>query len=250
MNVPKTNVPVSIFWSDPHDRIGRYLPWVKENKPDVCLLPYWGDYPQWGMQKLRETLPESIRLKYFPMSVNVDVFKDYGYERDIDLCLLGRTSRRWFPLRTTIYKYYMDGEKYNVFYRVRPKRNWNWDEAALKKHDFVARESFAKLLARCKLWPFGLGITRYPLIKLFEGMASKTLVLSDSPADVERIHLTPDKDFVEINLDNFKEKIDYYLENESERKKIIDSGYKTVHKYHTTRIRARELVDYVENELL
>ncbi len=249
-NIPKTDIPVSIFWSDPHDRIDRYLLWVKENKPDVCLLPYWGDYPRWGMQRFRENLPEDIRLKFFPISVNVDIFKDYGYERDIDLCLLGRVSRRWLPLRTPIINHYKDSKDYKVFYRPRPKRNWRWDEKTLKKHDFVARESFAKLLARCKMWPFGCSIWKYALPKFFEGMASKTLVLSDTPASAERLHFIPDKTFVEINLDNFKEKIDYYLENEDERKKIIREGYETVLKYHTTKIRARELVDYVEKELL
>jgi spore maturation protein CgeB len=37
----------------------------------------------------------------------------------------------------------------------------------------------------------------------------------------------------------------YYLENEGERERIARNGYETVMKYHSSQVRARQLVDFL-----
>ena len=100
------------------------------------------------------------------------------------------------------------------------------------------------------MYPFGCSIWKYALPKFFEAMACRTLVLSDSPAGAGALHFEPGVNFVEISLEDYREKVDYYLENEKERERIVDNAFKMVHRYHTCEIRARELLDYVEGELL
>ncbi len=251
-NLDKVDIPKTIFWGDPHEDAFNRIEWVTKNKV-TGLMPFVGIYPRAGLQWYRERLPDHIKLKYFPMWVDTNVFKDYGYERDIDLCLLGRCGVR--PFRAKVYNYYKDnggeaGENYKVFYYRRPKRNWLWSDEKLKEMGYVARESYAKLIARCKGYPMPVGACKYTVAKFFEAPAAKTLIFSNTPGGADRLHFIPDKTFVEINLDNWKEKIDYYLENESERNKIIEAAYKNIHKHHTVKIRVQELFDYVENELM
>lgn len=71
--------------------------------------------------------------------------------------------------------------------------------------------------------------------------------MASMPFDREDLHFEPGFDFVEINKENFLEKIRYYLRHENERRKIARRGCETVKKYHTVTIRAKQLVDYLKN---
>ena len=54
---------------------------------------------------------------------------------------------------------------------------------------------------------------------------------------------------MEINEDNFQEKAKYYLENESDRYKIAKQGYLMVHEHHTTKKRAQQFVEMIQEIL-
>lgn len=69
--------------------------------------------------------------------------------------------------------------------------------------------------------------------------------MADVPLTAEELHLVPDWNFVAINKDNWKSKLEYYLENDDEREKIAQRGYETYLKYHTSDIRARQVVDFL-----
>ncbi len=80
--------------------------------------------------------------------------------------------------------------------------------------------------------------------RIFEGMATKKLVITDRLPDSKRLDLffEEGKEFVlyDGKYDAFR-KIKYYLKNEEEREKIALSGYEKVKKYYTT----KNIVDYI-----
>ena len=47
-------------------------------------------------------------------------------------------------------------------------------------------------------------------------------------------------------MKNWKSKLEYYLENEDERKRIAMNGYKTAMKYHTNDARAKSLIKFLK----
>jgi hypothetical protein len=84
------------------------------------------------------------------------------------------------------------------------------------------------------------------IMKFFEAMASGACVFSDAPLLADEFHFKDGENYVNINLDNWKEKLKYYLEHEDERKRIALAGYRMTMKYHTNEVRARELVSFLE----
>jgi spore maturation protein CgeB len=77
-------------------------------------------------------------------------------------------------------------------------------------------------------------------------MGSNTLVLADKPQTADDLHFIPDENFIEINRENWKEKLEYYLEDDNERERVAQNGYDTVMRYHSSKIRAKHLLAYLK----
>jgi hypothetical protein len=78
--------------------------------------------------------------------------------------------------------------------------------------------------------------------RIFEALGCGSFVLSEKLS--EDNPFKNGEHFVEVeNLDELKEKLDYYLKNDDEREKIALRGYKEVLSKHTYTIRAGEMVD-------
>jgi len=73
--------------------------------------------------------------------------------------------------------------------------------------------------------------------------------LADTPLDSEDLHFKAGYNYVEINKEDFLDKIIYYLDNEKERKKITENAVTTTLKYHSMDIRVKQLLKYF-NELI
>jgi len=80
-------------------------------------------------------------------------------------------------------------------------------------------------------------------LRAFDIIGCGGFLLSNYQADFLE-HFVPDEDFVYYeSLDDLKAKVEYYLVNENERKKIARNGYEKVKSHHTYRHRVREMLD-------
>ena len=77
-------------------------------------------------------------------------------------------------------------------------------------------------------------------------MGSGTLVLADKPQTAESLFFKPGDNFVEINENNWLEKLQYYLEDDSERERIAKNGYEIVSKYHNSYCRAQQIISFLK----
>jgi spore maturation protein CgeB len=82
--------------------------------------------------------------------------------------------------------------------------------------------------------------------KYFEVPACNTVLMAPYPDNYEELHFEDGKNMVDVNLDNIEEKLYYYLENDSECKKIAQNGMDMIMKYHTAEIRVKELYKLME----
>ena len=232
-NLEKVTVPKVMFFNELRLSVAERIDYVNRNKIDMTL---WGTLHI--MNQNRKSLFKGHIAKWCPWSVNINVFKAYQQERIYDVAVLG--SMKYYPLRKKIRDALEWRPDLKVFNTARPKRGFNLDP----KKAFI-HENYAKAIARAKMLifnaPNGAALKKY-----FEGMACKTLVLAPIPIDAESLRFKAGKNFVEINEDNFVEKVLYYQKNEEERKRIALNGYRTVRKHHSSDVRARQIIKNIE----
>lgn len=232
-NLEKTVIPKVVILGDPHHRPLDKIEYINQNKIDLALTT-----EKRPILQMKDKI--NCTIEWLPISVNTNVFKPYDLPRRYDVTLLGAMNPKYYPLRVKITKI-LSKRSDIAFFSNEHGREW---ESYHKKT--LIRKNYARVIAQSKILVFCGGIYNYAIAKFHEGMACNTLVMAPMPFDGEDLHFKPGYNFVTIDDENFMEKIRYYLEHEDERKEIAKRGYETVKKYHTTEIRAKQLVDYLK----
>lgn len=258
-NMDKVKCLKVMFSDDPHNWLHRQVVFMNKAKIDIMLMMNYGnwhgrpeDYPVWWREpftlaserpkeiyggimsiadKYQRQLTYPCKYFFFPESVNVNFFKDQGYERNIDVFNSGSFSQSVYPLRCYIYQ--VIHTQPEIECGIVPSFAYSW-------------EQYAEKIARSKMLVEGVGIFGYTSQRFTQAMASKTLVVSSLPFDNEENGFIPDYNFIEITKDNFLEKVLYYKEHEDERRQLIENAYQTIMRHHTVELRAQELVDIVK----
>lgn len=188
------------------------------------------------------------KFKWFPFSVNASIFKDYQLEKDIDFLLMGlvydgmektgsqlSTPKGVYPFRDKVLEKMKDVKGF--VYHPHPGHNAT-DNA-------IINEKYAMELNRSKMFFTCGSYFKYPVLKYFEAPACKTLLLAEAIPDILDLGFEDGVNFVACDQSNFYEKAMYYLENEEERIRITENGYKFIHENHTDDVRARNFVNEI-----
>ena len=178
-------------------------------------------------------------------TINPDYFKPLDQPKKYDVSLLGSSSS-FYILRQEILKDLSNLAKKNNWKLLLRGRPLNRSISHNLKAGGIVGYKYAEALALSKTLIFGAIRTGGHVKKYFEGMASRTCVLANTPVMAEELHFRPGWNFVEINKDNWKEKLKYYLKHDEERETIAQRGYETILKYHTNDIRARQIITFLE----
>lgn len=242
-NFKKIKALKVLLVGDPCIDLTSNVEFAERYKFDLLLTFYWGD----GIAKEYKRRTK-IPIEWLPLSTNTEMLKAER-KRTYDCFLSGCINANIYPLRTKIYNY-LKVAKLRSF--LNPIIN---AESRLTGEEFSWKPYF-EMMQQSKIFPFGSPqlscfghYWQYPISKYFEAMACEILVVANKPTDANALHFVPDYNFVEVNEINFKEKIAYYLENEKERKRIVRNGRKTVEKYHSSRLRAKQLIKILEKHL-
>ena len=245
-NAQKINAPVAIIMTDPHGARER-LNWINDDKIPMTLFKYIGGWGWWS-----ERLFKGHKQRWLPHQCETTVFKERGLDREHDFALIGRNHKSTYPLRYQIYKWLgyasprKPNPKYSALYKKREKRSWGWTPKRRETVGVVLGEEYAKAISGCKVFPTGCSVYKYALTKHFEIMGTGTALASDAPAGEERLGLKRDYNYIHITPETFKAKLSYYLDNYSEAQKIAVNARKLMETRHSSSIRAKELVEYLE----
>jgi hypothetical protein len=187
-------------------------------------------------------------LFHLPHSINQNIFKPNIYKK-IDVCFIGRVSKI-YPIRTILLKKLPSFcRKNDLSLYMRETLPRKSDKKIFSKSQIrLNRNEYGNLIGQSKIFIFDSSIFKYSVRKYFEGMACKSLVLSDVPQSNDSLHLIPDYNFIEINEKNWSDKILYYVNNSDVMNNIITNGYKTVMTYHTDEVRAKEFIDMLNGK--
>lgn len=193
----------------------------------------------------------------WPPSVEPTYFKPIDEsEKKYDVSMIASVGG-FYPLRQNIKRELFDlaaKHKWKAVLRKPPTRdrqyrlniNMALADPELRKKWFLG-EDYARALAESKVFIFGSSLFRYALPKYFEAMGSGALVMADKPFHAEDLHFKPGYNFIEINEDNWMEKLEYILDDDQLRETIARRGYETIIKYHTNEVRVKELVKKMES---
>jgi len=260
-NFDKVTVPKIMFYGDARENYLRLLHawYIYKNRfhmsLHMCKYIKGGgieDFKKFIITSPRHGQPHIV--KHFPLSVDTNIFKDYGFEREYDIFFIGATKALYgirMRMIRALVKRAQEVKDIKMFWRSRPRHNKGWGPQMVAANERVYfRGDYAKMIGRAKIFPFCGSKWRIAVPKYYETMACNTLAVADTPLDAKELHFKAGYNYVEIDKRNYMEKIDYYLENESERKKIALNGFNTIRKYHSSDVRARELIKIIEDELL
>ncbi|GAA0489772.1 hypothetical protein GCM10008986_14580 [Salinibacillus aidingensis] len=227
------DIPTGLFVNDVHRFTRLRKNYIDQNQIaylfSVVRDPFLEIYPEY-----------QNKMKWLPHAVHLDIFKDYELEKDIPLLMMGAVSD-YYPLRQRILEVY-EGQANFVYHRHPGYRHYSKKE----EQQHIIGNRYARELNRAQITFTSPSVFHYPVLKYFEALACKTLLLAPTFNELEDLGFIPGSHFVSINEHNFKEKAAYFLEHETERNRIAEQGYHFIRKKHSTKLRAQQLVEIIE----
>lgn len=228
------NIPVGLKAEDPHYEVEKHKEFIVKNNIRYVFPAYYNEFCR-RMPEIRD------RFFWLPHCVNIEIYKDYGFEKSIDYLLMGSTDSYYYPLRAKISKT-MSREKGFVFHSHPGYKNYISDEPGV-----YVKENYAKEINRSKIFLTDGSIFDYAVQKYFEVPACRTLLMAKDFNELRGLGFIPGVNFVDIDEYNFMEKARYYLRHEKERLEIAEKGYNLIISSHTTDHRATQFVKYVKS---
>lgn len=231
--IPSVNIPAGLIVSDVHRFTETRRHFIRKNHIKYIFSISRG--------KFYESYPEyKDKMLWLPHFINPALYKDYGLEKDIDLLMMGAVNDV-YPLRKKILHFYQ--KEPNFIYHPHP----GYDaESVCNVNSFYIGERYAREINRAKIFFTCPSVYHYPVMKYFEALACKTLLLAPTFKELEDLGFIPGTHFIAIDEDNFMEKARYFLKNDMERRRIAEQGYHFVHKFHSLSQRARQLIKNIE----
>ncbi len=217
------------------------VPRTKKNRA-LRLVPIDPNY------YLKNLKPPIFHLAH---SINPEIFKPLKKPKVFDVSFLGAHQAKFYPLRANIWQGLPELARrhgWRVLMKGTPpgKSLVSRNISVLQKQGHIVGRKYAEALALSKTFPFSVSTVKYAIKKFVEGMACGACCLSDIPITAKELHYVPDQNFVSINTKNWRTKLIYYMKHNGKREEIVKRGYETVMKYHTTDVRARQLVKFLE----
>lgn len=231
------DVPLGVIMHDPHYFMDRRKAFYRQPNVRHIFTIYRDPFLRW--------YPEFVdRMRWLPHFADTSVFRDDRSERDIDILLLGHTSRLFYPLRRLMLDRMKDRRGFH--YEAHPGyRNFAPEE----EQRLLVNESYARAINRAKIFLTCDSVLHYPLRKYYEVLACRTLLLAPASSELADLGFIPGTHFVDVTAHDFEAKADEYLRNEAERERIADAGYRFVRERHTVRHRAKQFADEIRSSL-
>ena len=229
-------IPIGLFVTDVHRLVKIRENYIIKNKIDYIFTI--------GREQSVQTYPQlKHKLEWLPHFIHPGIYKDYLLEKDTELLLIGAVNKN-YPLREKIVNAYSDDSRF-VYYHHPGYRDFNQKE----ENEKLIGVSYAKELNRTKIFFTCPSSYNYPVMKYYEALACKTLLLAPTFNELEDLGFIPGKHFIAIDESNFKERAAYYLVHDKERQRITEQGYEFIQEKHTVSVRANQLVEKMESIL-
>jgi len=181
---------------------------------------------------------EGLSIYHWPHSADIEIFKDYGLNKNYDILLTGMISNNIYLIRNKIYNK-LRNEKY--FKRIERPNN----KIDKFPNPWPVGKEYAKELNKSKISIACTSKFKYTVAKIFEIPACRTSLLCDYSKEMKSLGFVPDENFIEIDKKNIKKQIEYLLfSKDSKLKEVTNNGYDFIRENHTTTNRVNDFLKY------
>jgi len=239
LNLQSTHIKKAFILNKEYKNLEQKLRFIREKGVDIGFTVHH-DYKKYG----KETSKEFYQL---PFAANPDVFRDYGMEKSIDIGFSGNMFNYGVYKNTGIMGSHFQNIRERVYNELlrsvyRGRSIW-WNSDAGR---FLYGEGYGKLINSSKVWLNTPSAVQLVGTRFYEIIASKSLLFCrDSEHSYSDLGFIDGETCVTFkdDLSDFETKLTYYLENDRDREKIIESAYELFRERHTWGHRVEFLIE-------
>lgn len=172
---------------------------------------------------------------WFPHSVNTNIFKDYGLEKEYGVLSVGVINDRVYKHRYRAHK----ALKSEYFYK-------RWKRPCDTADDkWPIREDYAREINKARLTISGGSIFNYPVMKYFEIPACRSVLFSNWFDELGELGFEPDLNML-VMEDDIPQQVREILKNEEKMNDISQRGLELIIERHSNEVRAEEFVKMID----
>lgn len=199
---------------------------------DASRAAFLSDMERWGVVdfcttsvSMAEYTPEiADRLFVWPNSIDPNVFRDYGLDKNIPVLFTGSQARH-YPWRNAV------SRAVSQFYPTMntPHFGWNGESGSAR---ILHGETYARMLNASIFVPTCGTMARDVVRKHLEVPASMACLLTECTASIESFGFRDMVNCVFVDETNVVDKIDHLLANPEILHGIVQAGFDLVHTKH------------------
>ena len=230
---------ISDFWSRSANQYSNDLDGADFDHIFCCFTPPYSKPSRFYAffdDKIKDRMTFHAHLR----CVDKNCYKDYGLEKKHDVITVGAMGN-FYKLRVLM----RNGLEKHAEKRGIDYKNYGYCGSNFRHNGFV-RDTYAKAINESRMLLSCGG--RYHLLfnKVFESMGCNTVYVGERPFGYQGIGLVDGETYIEVNSENYLDKIEYYSKNPKETEKIAKSGRDLFLEKHTIEARAKDFVNLLQ----
>ena len=233
-SIKDIKIPKAVFLVD-------YVPSVnKANKNDEFMRKHEFDIAflrssycmeLFAQRKRRGSIPSNTDPVFLPFGVNTFVYNDKKIDRVYDVCAIFSIVSWAYPRRSAL----VDALQCMAGISLLTAGHGNKGK--------IVHNSYVEAINKSKVFVNSNGTYKAVLMKYFEVMACRTLLITDKPTDADYMGFVDGENIVFYrNIGEAVKKVRYYLDHPQERERIATNGYNLVRAFHGNDKRVKDVL--------
>ena len=207
-----------------------------------CFAPPYSN-PDQFFSFFDKNIRNQIKFIGYPRCVDRECYKDYGLEKEQDVITVG-AMWHFYPFRVHMHTYLQNNhQNMGIKYKNYPHCGVNFRHSGFVREEYAMAINKSRMLASCG------GRYNLAMNKIFESMGCGTVYVGNKPWGHEELHMKDGYNYIEVNPNDFADKIMHYISHPQDLKTISDNAKETFQKYHHIDARAMDFVKLLENIL-
>ena len=233
ISVSGLNIPTVMILNKEYKKLKKKFDFIKKNKISMVFTAHH-NYKLWEQEL-------NVPFTHLPFAVDEKVFNDYAMKKKYDFGFSGSLHKHWIDHRERI--------KSKLFYFPKFIKNFDTKSSTLFKKPSFRRKNifwnenpfnayhgkkYSKLINSSKIWLCTTSAIDLVGPRFYEIMASKSLLFSNRSEVYNGLFKNEEHCILyDNNLDDFLDKLNFFIKNEKQRKTIINNAYEHVMENHT-----------------